>query len=262
MHKLTHVRIAQFIVNSISNRFQKPKLVSNSVEGAVGEGKKLWQNESSITEVNWFQSKNNWFQVTNLRRSKMQHVFDFSTIAAGSQVGIMVSPIPDAGRGLFTYRDVREGRTIGEYFGTDVIRDHDYGDLNDIIASYSMGNHDSSHIYCAFSIGTRTMLCMMGYINDPLDDLMCNVRPVRNGHRCRIVATRDIVAGEEFLMAYGDISWMRDIWPSGIIERAWQNYGTRRTNAACFRFFHNCGRISGRDPVVINTGCWSRIIYL
>ena len=162
----------------------------------------------------------------------MQHVFDFSTIAAGSQVGIMVSPIPDAGRGLFTYRDVREGRTIGEYFGTDVIRDHDYGDLNDIIASYSMGNHDSSHIYCAFSIGTRTMLCMMGYINDPLDDLMCNVRPVWNGDRCKIVATRDIVAGEEFLMAYGDISWMRDIWPSGIIERAWQNYGTRRTNAA------------------------------
>jgi hypothetical protein len=73
---------------------------------------------------------------------------------------------------------------------------------------------------------------MMGYINDPLDDLMCNVRPVWNGHRCRIVATRDIVAGEEFLMAYGDISWMRDIWPSAIIERAWQNYGTRRTNAA------------------------------
>ncbi len=25
---------------------------------------------------------------------------------------------------------------------------------------------------------------------------------------------------------------MRDIWPSGIIELAWQNYGTRRTNAA------------------------------
>ena len=162
----------------------------------------------------------------------MQHVFDFSTIAAGSQVGIQVSSIPDAGRGLFTYKDVREGRTIGEYFGMDVIRDHDYGDLNDIIASYSMGNHDSSHIYCAFSIGTRTMLCMMGYTNDPLDDLMCNVRPVWNGDRCRIVATRDIVAGEEFLMAYGDIFWMRDIWPSGIIERAWQNYGTRRTNAA------------------------------
>ena len=162
----------------------------------------------------------------------MQHVFDFSTIAAGSQVGIQVSSIPDAGQGLFTYRDVREGRTIGEYFGTDVIRDHDYGDLNDIIASYSMGNHDRSHIYCAFSFGTRAMLCMMGYINDPLDDLMCNVRPVWNGDRCRIVATRDIVAGEEFLMAYGDSSWMRDIWPSGIIERAWQNYGTRRTNAA------------------------------
>ena len=161
----------------------------------------------------------------------MQHVSDFSTIAAGSRVGIKASEIPNSGRGLYTYDAIREGKTVGEYFGWEVNKDQDYGDLNDIIASYSMGNHDGSKIYCAFSLGTQAITCMMAYINDPLDDLMCNVRSIWNGHRCRIVAVRDIEANEEFKMAYGDTFWMRDIFPYTIIERAWENYGTRRTNA-------------------------------
>ena len=93
----------------------------------------------------------------------MQHVFDHSTNAAGSLLGIKVSEIMNAGQGLFTYNRIREGKTIGEYFGIDVDKDYDYGE----IASYSMGNHDGSCIYCAFSIATHTLLCMAGYINDP-----------------------------------------------------------------------------------------------
>ena len=161
----------------------------------------------------------------------MQHVFDFSTIAAGSQVGIKESSIPNSARGLFSYINVREGKTIGEYFGWEVEKDHDYGEVNDLIASYSMGNRDGSIIYCAFHLATQAMLCMMGYINDPLNDMMCNVRAIWNGPRCRIVTTRDIIAGEEFLMAYGDDYWLRDIWPLNILHQAWDNYGTRRTLA-------------------------------
>ncbi len=92
--------------------------------------------------------------------------------------------------------------------------------MNDLIASYSISNHDDSVINCAFNITINTLVCMAGYINDPLDDLRCNVRPVWNENRCRIVAVRDIEPGEELLMAYGDIFWMRDILPSALIERA------------------------------------------
>ena len=159
----------------------------------------------------------------------MQQVSDPTTITAGSRLGIQTSDIPTAGRGLFTLNRIREGRTIGEYFGDDIIPDHDYGQINDLIASYSMGNHDDSYIYCAFSIARNVMLCMCGYINDPLDDSKCNVRPVWRGPRCRIVATRDIEPLEELYMAYGQASWMRDIWSSEIIRRAWDNYGVRRT---------------------------------
>ncbi len=39
-------------------------------------------------------------------------------------------------------------------------------------------------------------------------------------------------------MAYGDIFWMRDIWTSALIERAWENYGRMRTNAAWSAVYH------------------------
>jgi hypothetical protein len=118
----------------------------------------------------------------------MQHVFYFSTIAAGSLLCIKVSEIPNAGQGLHAYNWIREGKTVGEYFGINIDNDFDYGEANDLIASYSMGNHDDSVLYCAFNIATNTLVCMAGYINDPLDDLKCNVRPVWHGNRCRIVA--------------------------------------------------------------------------
>ena len=162
----------------------------------------------------------------------MQPVSDFSTIAAGVKLGIKDSELPyDCGRGLFTFKKIREGRSIGQYFGTIVEKDYHYGGINDLITSYSMGNRDSSYIYCAFSIATQAMLCMMGYINDPLDDTLCNVRPVWNGPQCDIVAVRDIDEKEELLMAYGDKFWMRLLWTSAIIKAAWDNYGLRRTNA-------------------------------
>ena len=168
----------------------------------------------------------------------MQEVFDHSTIAAGTRLGKMRSRIANSGHGLFTYGRIREGRTVGEYFGTIVIKDYDYGAINDLIASYSMGNHDESIIYCAFSIGTSAMLSMMGYINDPLDDDQCNVRAVWRGNRCYIVATRDIEPGEELLMAYGASYWMRDVWESCIIRKAWDNYGIRRTQNQWRELYH------------------------
>jgi len=161
----------------------------------------------------------------------MQEVWDLSTQEAGTRLGKWRSRINNSGSGLFTYERIREGKKVGEYFGDVIIKGHDYGTVNDLIASYSMGNHDESIIYCAFSVHRNRMLCMAGYINDPLDDDQCNVRAVWRGHRCYIIATRDIEPGEELLMAYGSTYWMQDRWDSDLIREAWDNYGTRRTNA-------------------------------
>ncbi len=98
----------------------------------------------------------------------MEPVFDYSTNAAGSSLGLRASEIPNSGRGLFTNDRIREGQTVGEYFGTEIDKDFDYGELNDIIASYSVGNHDGSTIYCALHFATRDIICMAGYINDPV----------------------------------------------------------------------------------------------
>ena len=168
----------------------------------------------------------------------MEPVSDPTTIAAGSRLGKMESRVANSGHGLFTSRRIREGRTVGEYFGDRIEKDFDYGGINDLIAAYSMGNHDKSTIYCAFSIARNVMLCKCGYINDPLDDDKCNVRAVWRGNRCYIVATRDIEAGEELLMAYGDTYWMRDCWDSHLIKEAWENYGLRRTDHLWRAVYH------------------------
>jgi hypothetical protein len=160
----------------------------------------------------------------------MQEVWDLSTQEAGTRLGKGRSRINNSGSGLFTYERIREGKKVGEYFGDIIIKGHDYGTINNLIASYSMGNHDESVIYCAFSVHRNRMLCMAGYINDPLDDDQCNVRPVWRGNKCYIIATRDIQPGEELLMAYGATYWMRDCWDSYLIREAWDNYGLRRTD--------------------------------
>ena len=177
----------------------------------------------------------------------MQEVFDHSTRAAGTRVGKSFSRIDNSGNGLFTYKRIREGNTVGEYFGEVIIKGEDYGTVNNLIASYSMGNHDESIIYCAFSVHRNKMLCMMGYINDPLDDDRCNVRAVWRGNRCFIVATRDIRRGEELLMAYGAAYWMRDCWSSELIRQAWNNYGVRRTDAQ-WREVYNRSLAMEEDP--------------
>ena len=168
----------------------------------------------------------------------MQPVSDPTTIAARSRLGTKTSEVLNAGRCLFTYNRIREGKSIGEYFGDNVIQGHDYGQINNLITAYSMGNRDNSHIYCAFSIARNRMLCVSGYINDPLDDSKCNVRAVWRGARCMIVAVRDIEPGEELLMAYGEAYWMRLCWSSEIIQLAWDNYGLLRTNARWEELYH------------------------
>ena len=161
----------------------------------------------------------------------MKPVSDLTTIAAGSRLGMKKSEVANAGRGLYTYKKIREGKSVGEYFGDIVIPGHNYGQINNLITAYSMGNRDNTHIYCAFSIARNRMLCVTGYINDPLDDSKCNVRAVWRGSKCYIVAVRDIERGEELLMAYGELYWMRLFWSSDIIKAAWNNYGMRRTNS-------------------------------
>jgi hypothetical protein len=177
----------------------------------------------------------------------MQEVWDLSTQEAGSKLGKSFSRIDNSGSGLFALKKIREGKTVGEYFGDEIIKGHDYGTVNNLIATYSMGNHDESIIYCAFSVHRNRMLCMAGYINDPLDDDKCNVRAVWRGHRCFIVATRDIKKGEELLMAYGATYWMRDCWDSDLIRQAWNNYGTRRTDNQWRNLYNQC-LLAEQDP--------------
>ena len=156
-------------------------------------------------------------------------VSDPSTKQFKSKVSVGDSELPnDAGLGLFTEKRVKEGTTLMLYKGYRVKKSRGYRN-KEKIDLYSMGNADGKYVYCAINPDTNVMKSVAGYINDPLDDSLCNVKAVWRGKVCNIVAVRDIEEGEELYMAYGEDYWCQDKWSIRIIYKAWDNYATRRT---------------------------------
>ena len=155
-------------------------------------------------------------------------VSDPSTRLYKSKVVTDTSGIDNAGLGLFTQKKIREGASIMTYKGYRVRPNKVYRN-KDLIDEYSMGNAEGKYVYCALNPNTGEMKSVAGYINDPLDDSLCNVKAVWRGKVCTIVAVCDIEAGEELLMAYGEDYWCQDKWSIRIIYKAWDNYATRRT---------------------------------
>ena len=151
-------------------------------------------------------------------------VSDPSTRLYKSKVATDTSDIDDAGLGLFTMKRIREGATIMVRVRPNKVYRHKQS-----IDEYSMGNADGKYVYCAIKPDTNVMKSVAGFINDPLDDSLCNVKAVWRGKVCSIVAVRDIEPDEELLMAYGEDYWCQDKWSIRIIYKAWDNYATRRT---------------------------------
>ena len=155
-------------------------------------------------------------------------VSDPSTRLYKTKVATDTSEIDNAGLGLFTMKKITEGATIMIYKGYRVRRNKVYRN-KEKIDEYSMGNADGKYVYCALNPNTGVMKSVAGYINDPLDDSLCNVKAVWRGKVCSIVAVRDIDEGEELYMAYGEDYWCQDKWSIRIIYKAWDNYAIRRT---------------------------------
>lgn len=119
---------------------------------------------------------------------------------------LMVKPslIPKAGMGLFTTEFLTAGQIIAYYTG----HRHDYLSqkyLSDTRYLLQLGNS------CRFVDPAPCLDVKARYINDPRNDELANVSfvPDANHWRANIVCRRDICAGEELFISYGDKYWMR-----------------------------------------------------
>jgi uncharacterized protein len=117
------------------------------------------------------------------------------------------SVIPKSGKGLFTTIDIAKGKRIVEYKGRLVKwKDVKYEDATNGYLLY---------ITSQAVIDGRPSKTFGRYTNDAkgfarVEGLRNNAEYVTEGTRCFIEATRNIKAGDEILVGYGNDYWKLD----------------------------------------------------
>jgi hypothetical protein len=115
------------------------------------------------------------------------------------------SHLPDAGKGLFTTRQIKKGEYIVEYKGR--------------ICKWKDVKHEDGYNGYLMYLSSRTVIdarpainTLGRYANDArglvrVKGLRNNSTYVQVGRKCLIEATRKIYPGEEILVHYGDAFW-------------------------------------------------------
>jgi hypothetical protein len=119
---------------------------------------------------------------------------------------VFESSIPNAGLGLFATRNIPAKDKICSYEGPQVSQervDEGYGKTNDYLAEVVTDRSTGEMII----IDGEGMSHFGRFANDPLDDLAVNAKIVWVGNKAMLVATTDIVAGDEILISYGTGYW-------------------------------------------------------
>jgi hypothetical protein len=107
-----------------------------------------------------------------------------------------------AGKGLVALKSIKGNQTFGDFGGTEVELSTE---AFKYVHPYMLEVNDSERIRyfdCSdYNIGYGR------FINDPFDEALSNVKIVLESGRPRMLALRDIEAGEELLMSYGWDYW-------------------------------------------------------
>ena len=124
-----------------------------------------------------------------------------------NRVTVMPSTLRGAGRGLFATKEIREDGIICEYDGERWSAEE---------AEQRRASEDTDYVFAAKKRGSEVVYvdakeatsCWGRFANDPLDDTLVNAKIVMRGKRLFVVATTEILPGEEVLVSYGNDYWM------------------------------------------------------
>ena len=130
------------------------------------------------------------------------------------------STIPDAGFGLFASKELEGQTIICEYHGRK--------DPTDPSIAYYYDHPQMDYGIDAFDPVRRVLLCLAGYVNEPLDESRENASFQVIKGRLVLVATRPIRANEEILSRYGILYWARlsHLWPPDLLVQIAETYLT------------------------------------
>jgi hypothetical protein len=124
-------------------------------------------------------------------------------VSTGEHVPVSIgeSTVPGAGQGLFATNEIVAGTRIGEYTGEIV--DSAWHWLRLPNKDYLMTTAETN----VFVDAARQPQALMRYVNDHFDPSKINSCRVAEGRRVYYHATRNIAAGEELFVSYGELYW-------------------------------------------------------
>lgn len=122
-----------------------------------------------------------------------------------SRLRVLESTIPKAGWGLFTRRVIERGSQICSYGGHRVTAEQRADPDYDTTYVFSYWTAKGEEVW----VDAKDAYCSYGrYANDPRDEAKTNAKIVRRGNRIILVATAEILPGEEILIDYGYEYWL------------------------------------------------------
>lgn len=125
-------------------------------------------------------------------------------VCGTSRVIVGESTIEGANRGLFAKKELREGSIVCDYFGKKVAKEE--VEREDYNGEYVFEARMKGGVKYVDAIDLCS--CWGRFINDPLDDTLVNAKVIVKGKRLIVVATTEILPGDEIFISYGPAYWM------------------------------------------------------
>ena len=128
-----------------------------------------------------------------------------------SKFYVATSLVPDAGHGLFAKRLLKGDTLLCQYYGRKCPTDPSD---KYTIRPPGIDSTDHSQDIDAYDPASNRVLCLAGFVNDPLDETMENARWEYINGKLYLRATRDIRPKEQIFAHYGYEywAWLSDQW--------------------------------------------------
>eukprot|EP01041_Mallomonas_annulata_P042163 gene42163-biopygen7951 len=127
-------------------------------------------------------------------------------------------------KGAFACRTIRSHERFATYTGVY--------DPKNTMSHYVYHDEMTQLTRDAWDHKHSRVICLAGYLNDPLDDLKANCRLIKQERLLRVEALRDIQPHEELLLAYGEDYWLNNDFSVDILQQAMVAYATGSTRPA------------------------------
>ena len=142
--------------------------------------------------------------VDTASKSEVEQTLEDKKRAGYSRLRVLPSSIQGAGNGLYSRYLIKDQGYICDYSGREVNQEE-----------LDSEGYDTTYVFSSMRNGKWTHVdanqadsCFGRFANDPRDETKTNAKIVRRGKKLALIATTDILPGEEIYIDYGYEYWL------------------------------------------------------